>query len=246
MGKFTIHDAEHMPAVMAAKDILAQSSNAGTAQIALLCGATRQRQFLQSVGLLSSVSTEIPERARPLYPSNWGEVETATIGFGHGISVTPLAYVSAAASVINGGRRITPTFLKQSDDRRGEQVIKPETSRQMQELLRYVVTNGTGKNADVPGLDVGGKTGSAEKNERGRYVAHKLLTSFLGVFPIDNPRYLVFVMLDEPHGAKAEGVMALAGHTAAPLANRVIARIAPMLQMPVAALPPAPAVKGKS
>jgi cell division protein FtsI (penicillin-binding protein 3) len=98
--------------------------------------------------------------------------------------------------------------------------------------LRYVVTNGTGKLADVPGYDVGGKTGSAEKNVHGRYVAHKLLTSFCAVFPIDHPRYLVFVMLDEPGGANATGVMALAGHTAAPLAGRVIARIAPILEVP--------------
>jgi len=243
IGRFTIHDAEHMPAVMMAKDILAESSNAGTAQIALRSGPQRQRAWLQNLGLLQSVRTEIPERARPLYPSNWGQVETATIGFGHGISVTPLAFVTAAAEIVNGGRRIRPTFLKQTGDRRGEQILKPETSLRMRELLRYVVTNGTGRNADVPGYDVGGKTGSAEKNEGGRYIAHKLLTSFCAVFPIDNPRYLVFVMLDEPHGESA--VMALAGHTAAPLAGDVIAHIAPMLEMPPSAVVPVPA-KGNS
>jgi cell division protein FtsI (penicillin-binding protein 3) len=167
-----------------------------------------------------------------MVPTNWGEVETATIGFGHGISVTPLSFVAAAASVVNGGRRVAPTFLKRAGDARGEQVISPQTSETMRGLLRYVVTNGTGKLADVPGYDVGGKTGSAEKNVHGRYVAHKLLTSFCAVFPIDKPRYLVFVMLDEPSGADAVGVMALAGHTAAPLAGRVIARIAPILEVP--------------
>jgi cell division protein FtsI (penicillin-binding protein 3) len=243
IGRYTIHDAEHMPAVMAAKDILAESSNAGTAQIALRSGPERQRQWMQSLGLLQAVRTEIPERARPLYPSNWGQVETATIGFGHGISVTPLAFVTAAATIVNGGRRIEPTFLKQSGDRRGAQVLSYETSVKMRELLRYVVTNGTGKNADVPGYDVGGKTGSAEKNQHGRYIAHKLLTSFCAVFPVDNPRYLVFVMLDEPHGETA--VMALAGHTAAPLAGDVIAHIAPMLEMPNTAAVPVPG-KGNS
>jgi len=244
IGKFTIHDAERMPAVMAAKDILAESSNAGTAQIALRSGPERQKQWLQNLGLLQATHTEIPERARPLYPTNWGQVETATIGFGHGISVTPLAFVSAVAAVVNGGRRIQPTFLKQDGDRRGAQILSPETSLKMRELLRYVVTNGTGKNADVPGYDVGGKTGSAEKNDHGRYIAHKLLTSFCAVFPVDNPRYLVFVMLDEPHGESA--VMALAGHTAAPLAGDVIAHIAPMLEMPkTAAAVPIPG-KGNS
>ncbi len=235
IGRFMIRDAEHMPAQMMARDILAQSSNAGTAQIALRSGPDRQREFLTSLGLLAAPRSEIPEGSAPIYPRHWGQVETATIGFGHGISVSPLAFVTAAAMVVNGGRRIRPTFLKQDGDQRGEQVIKPATSIAMRGLLRYVVTSGTGKSADIQGYDVGGKTGSAEKNEHGRYVAHKLLTSFCAAFPIDNPRYLVFVMLDEPHGANATGVMALAGHTAAPLAGSVIAHIAAMLEMPTSA-----------
>lgn len=238
IGRFTIHDAEHMPETLAARDILALSSNAGTAQIALRSGPERQRAFLASMGLLSVVHSELAEAAKPIYPRHWGEVETATVGFGHGISVSPLAFVTAAATIVNGGRRIVPTFLKRDGDARGEQLISPETSATMRGLLRYVVTDGTGKLADVPGYDVGGKTGSAQKNDHGRYIAHKLLTSFCAVFPVDNPRYIVFVMLDEPHGANAQGVMALAGHTAAPLAARVIARIAPMLQVPMASLPP--------
>jgi cell division protein FtsI (penicillin-binding protein 3) len=232
IGNHTIHDAEKLPAMMMAKDILAQSSNVGTAQIALRSGPARQRAFLKSMGLLDPVATELPERRRPLIPRNWGPTETATIGFGHGISVAPLSFVAAAATVVNGGRRIVPTFLRRPLDSRGAQIIKPETSAQMRVLLRYDVTNGTGRNADVPGYDVGGKTGSAEKNIGGRYVAHKLLTSFCAVFPMHDPRYIVFVMIDEPHGDKASGVMALAGHTAAPVAGRVVSRIAPLLGVP--------------
>jgi cell division protein FtsI (penicillin-binding protein 3) len=237
IGRYTIHDAEHMPATLTARDILAQSSNAGTAQIALRSGPARQRAFLARLGLLDRVHTELPEVAAPLVPHNWGEVETATIGYGHGISVSPLSFVTAAAEVVNGGRRIEPTFLKRNGDARGEQVISPQTSAIMRGLLRYVVTDGTGKKADVPGYDVGGKTGSAEKVSGGRYIAHRLLTSFCAVFPIENPRYLVFVMLDEPHGTKATYGFALAGFTAAPLAGQVIARIAPMLGMPAQGVP---------
>ncbi|HEY1638688.1 MAG TPA: penicillin-binding protein 2 [Rhizomicrobium sp.] len=233
IGRYTIHDAERMPAMLTARDVLAQSSNAGTAQIALRSGPERQQSFLHKLGLLSPVRSEDPEGARPLYPRHWGQTETATVGFGHGISVSPLSFVTAAAMVVNGGRRITPTFLKHEGDGRGEQVISPETSATMRQLLRYVVTDGTGKLADVSGYNIGGKTGSAEKTDGHRYVAHKLLTSFCAVFPIDNPRYLVFVLLDEPHGANASGVMALAGHTAAPLAGRVVAKIAPMLELPM-------------
>jgi cell division protein FtsI (penicillin-binding protein 3) len=232
IGRYTIHDAERMPAMLKVRDVLAQSSNVGTAQIALRSGPERQQAFLRKLGLLSRVRSEDPEGARPLYPRRWGQTETATVGFGHGISVSPLSFVTAAAMVVNGGHRISPTFLRHDADARGAQVISPETSATMRQLLRYVVTDGTGKLADVPGYNVGGKTGSAEKTDGHRYVAHKLLTSFCAVFPIDNPRYLVFVLLDEPHGANASGVMALAGHTAAPLAGRVVAKIAPMLELP--------------
>jgi cell division protein FtsI (penicillin-binding protein 3) len=233
IGKYTIHEAEHMPAMLAARDILAKSSNIGTTQIALRSGPTRQRQFLTTMGILSRLHTELPEARRPLYPSNWGTIETATISFGHGISVSPLTFVAAAAAVVNGGRKITPTFLKHPEDARGEQLIKPETSVKMRELLRYVVTNGTGKNADVAGYDVGGKTGSAQKPKlNGHGYTHSLMTSFCAAFPIDDPRYLVFVLMDDPHGTKETGGFALAGYTAAPLAGRVIARIAPILGVP--------------
>jgi cell division protein FtsI (penicillin-binding protein 3) len=235
LGKHSIHEAEHMPATLPARDILAQSSNIGTLQIALRSGPTRQREFLGHMGLLKPIQTDLPESARPLYPVNdWGQIQTATIGFGQGISVSPLSFVAAAASVVNGGRRVTPTFLKQTEsDLRGEQVIKPETSEQMRDLLRYVVTSGSGKKADIPGYDVGGKTGSAQvPGPHGRYIPHALRTSFYGVFPVHNPRYVVFILLDQPHGTKETGGFALAGWTAAPTVGRVIQRIAPLLGVP--------------
>jgi cell division protein FtsI (penicillin-binding protein 3) len=233
IGRHTIHEAEHMPATLMARDVLAQSSNIGTSEIALRSGGVRQRAFLTSFGLLEPLRAELPERPRPRYPANWGVLETATVSFGHGISVSPLAYAAAAAAVVNGGRRITPTFLKTDADRRGEQLISPESSETMRGLLRYVVTDGTGKKADVPGYDVGGKTGSAEKPGKHGYREHQLVTSFCAAFPIENPRYLVFVLLDEPHGTKATGGFALAGYTAAPMAGHVIARIAPLLGVPI-------------
>lgn len=232
MGRFVIRDAERLPAMLSVRDVLAVSSNVGTVQIALRSGPARQQAFLRNMGLLDAAQLEVPESARPLTPRNWGPVETATIGFGHGISVSPVAFATAASILVNGGRRITPTFLKRAPDTRGEQVIKPETSATMRQLLRYVVTNGTGRSADVPGYEVGGKTGSAEKPGKHGYVEHKLLTSFCAVFPISNPKYLVFVLMDEPHGTKKTFGFALAAYTAAPAARRVIARIAPMMGMP--------------
>jgi cell division protein FtsI (penicillin-binding protein 3) len=238
IGKYTIHEAERMPATLTARDILAQSSNIGTAQIALRSGGVRQKEFLTRLGLLTPLATELPEQRKSIYPANWGTIETATIGFGQGISVSPLRFLASAAAIVNGGRQIVPTFLKTDADRRGAQLIKPETSEQMRGLLRYVVTNGTGKNANVEGYDVGGKTGSAQvPGEHGRYIPHALRTSFFAAFPIENPRYVLFVLLDQPHGTKATSGFALAGYTAAPLAGRVISRIAPLLGVPNTAPP---------
>jgi cell division protein FtsI (penicillin-binding protein 3) len=234
IGTHTIHEAEHMPATLPARDILAQSSNIGTSQIALRSGGAREREFLAHLGLFKPVDTELPETARPLYPTMWGDIQTANVAFGQGIAVTPLSFVAAAAQVVNGGRRITPTFLKQDrSDLRGEQVIREDTSIQMRDLLRYVVTNGSGRRADIPGYDVGGKTGSAQvAGPHGRYIPHALRTSFYGVFPVHNPRYVVFILLDQPHGTKETGGFALAGWTAAPAVGRVIQRIAPLLGVP--------------
>lgn len=240
MGRYTIRDAERLPSAMMARDVLAESSNVGTAQIGLRSGPERQRAFLMSMGLLRSAKMELPETAWPIVPARWGQIETATVSFGHGISVSPIAFATAASILVNGGRRIQPSLLRQPADTRGTQVIKPETSAQMRELLRYIVTNGTGKKADVVGYEVGGKTGSAEKPGKHGYVEHKLLTSFCAVFPISKPRYLVFVMMDEPHGNKSTFGFALAGYTAAPAAGRVIARIAPMLGVPAVPPPPKP------
>lgn len=234
IGNHTIHEAEHMPATLAARDILAQSSNIGTSQIALRSGGTREREFLAHLGLFKPVETELPETARPLYPTMWGDIQTANVAFGQGIAVSPLSFVAAAAQVVNGGRRITPTFLKQeSHDLRGARLIREDTSLKMRDLLRYVVTNGSGKKADVPGYDVGGKTGSAQvAGPHGRYIPHALRTSFYGVFPVHNPRYVVYVLMDQPHGTKETGGFALAGWTAAPTVGRVIQRIAPLLGVP--------------
>jgi cell division protein FtsI (penicillin-binding protein 3) len=245
IGKYTIREAEKMDAYLPMREVLAQSSNIGSAQIAMRSGPARQREFLSTMGLLSPLKTNLPEIARPLYPkSNWGTIETATIGFGHGIGVSPLSYAAAAASVVNGGRKIVPTFVKSPGDNRGEQVIKPETSAKMRELLRYVVTNGTGRKADIPGYNVGGKTGSAEKPGKHGYQEHSLVTSFFATFPAEDPRYVVFVMLDEPHGTKETFGFALAGYTAAPMAGRIISRIAPLLGVPNRAPPVALAQTG--
>jgi cell division protein FtsI (penicillin-binding protein 3) len=229
VGRFFIHDFERLGPVLSAAMVFADSSNIGTAQIELRSTPEHQQAFLRSLGLLDPVRTELPEIASPLYPRRWATVESATIAFGQGISVNPLSFTAAAAAIVNGGTRIHPTFLKADHVQTGARVISEDTSRTMRGLMRLVVTAGTGKSADVPGYDVGGKTGTAEKPQNGRYAHHSLISSFCGVFPISDPQYLVFVMLDEPHGNKASAGFATGGWTAAPAVGRVIARVAPLL-----------------
>jgi cell division protein FtsI (penicillin-binding protein 3) len=229
LGHFLIHDFERLGPVLPAAMVFAKSSNIGTAQIELRSGPDKQKPFLHKLGLLSPLKTELPEMASPLYPHHWETVEAATIAYGHGISVNPLTFAAAAAAVVNGGTLIHPTFLMHPEVQHGERVISEETSRTMRQLLRLVVMEGTGTKADVPGYDVGGKTGTAEKAEHGSYAHHLLISSFCAVFPIDDPQFLVFLMLDEPHGNKESGGFATGGETAAPAVGRIIARIAPLL-----------------
>jgi len=229
LGRYRIHDFEKLGPAIPAAMVFAESSNIGTAQIALRSGPAKQKPFLSRLGLLDPLKTELPEIASPLYPRRWERVEAATIAYGHGISVNPLGFAAAAAAVVNGGTLIHPTFLKRDTPQQGERVISEETSQTMRSLMRLVVTDGTGKKADVPGYDVGGKTGTAEKPVNGSYARRLRISSFCGVFPMSDPQYLVFIMLDEPQGNKASFGFATGGWTAAPAAGRVIARIAPLL-----------------
>ena len=228
-GRYTINDFSNHGSSLPASMVFAESSNIGTAQIALRAGPTRQQTFLRRVGLLDGLKTELPEMASPLYPRGWNEIQTVTISYGQGISVNPLAFAAAAASVVNGGTLVRPTFVKQTAPQKGERIISEAASQKMRDLMRLVVTDGTGSKADVPGYEVGGKTGTADKPVNGSYARHLVLSSFAGVFPMSQPQYLVFVMIDEPKGTKASFGFATGGWTAAPTVGRIISRVAPLL-----------------
>jgi cell division protein FtsI (penicillin-binding protein 3) len=177
---------------------------------------------------MSMPDIEVPERAAPLLPSPWGELSTLTASFGHGIAVSPLQMVSAASSIVNGGILVHPTFVRsqnghtENKESSEVRVVSPQTAHRMRQLLRLVVTDGTGGKADVPGFNVGGKTGTAEKSAVGGYDKKRLISSFLGVFPADAPRYAVYVMVDEPQGIKESYGYATAGWVAAPAVKNVI------------------------
>lgn len=201
----TIHDSHPENRWLSVSEVFMVSSNIGSARIAHQLGADVQSEFLERLGLFDRASVEIPEIGRPLLPIKWGPTETATVSYGHGISVSPLSIASAMASLVNGGYKIEPTVLRLQNFDAGTRtrVVRAETSRQMRRLMRQVVTQGTGGKADVPGYSVGGKTGTADKPSAGGYNKSKQMTSFVGVFPSNKPQYLVLAVLDEPKGLKS-------------------------------------------
>jgi cell division protein FtsI (penicillin-binding protein 3) len=232
VGRFSISDTHPFNRPCSVAEIMKESSNIGTAQIAAQVGAARQRAFLDKMGFLDPVEVELKERGDTLTPgSNWGDIATMTVGYGHGIAVTPLHLATGYATLFNGGIYRPATLLKANGDNppKGRRVFSADTSYRMRALLRLVVTDGTGRKADAPGYRVGGKTGTAEKLLGGRYAGNLVVTTFAGVFPMDDPRYVVVVMLDEPKPTAQTFGFRTAGWNVAPVVSKTVSRIAPML-----------------
>jgi cell division protein FtsI (penicillin-binding protein 3) len=232
VGRHSIEDFHGKHRVLTVPEIFIYSSNIGTARMALAAGTPEQEAFLEKIGLLDSMRTELPEVGAPLSPRRpWSTISSVTIAFGHGISVSPMQTAVAGAALINGGYLIAPTFLPRTAEQAAEvarPVMRPETSQLMRHLFRLNVLKGSGRRADVAGYSVGGKTGTAEKVVDGRYSGDKRRNAFLAAFPMDAPKYLVLVLLDEPKPEKP-GIGATAGLNAAPTVSNIVRRIAPML-----------------
>jgi cell division protein FtsI (penicillin-binding protein 3) len=232
IGNASISDYHAQRRVLTVPEIFTNSSNIGTARMALDVGTEGHQEFLRRVGLFDRLTTEVPESAKPLLPKHWSKLATATAAFGHGFAVQPLQGISVIGGLLNNGVMTAPTFLKREvaeAEVLAKRIVRPETSEKMRYLFRLNVTEGTASKADVIGYRVGGKTGTAEKVEDGRYTPDKLLNSFIGAFPMDNPRYAIIVMLDEPKATPETYGFATAGWNAVPTAGKIIERIAPLL-----------------
>jgi len=241
-GRQTISDyrGENRPLTM--PEVFIHSSNVGTARMALALGAEHQQGFLRELGLLDRLRTELAESAAPLVPARWGEINTATISFGHGIAVQPLSASMATAALVNGGYVIPPTFLMRSEDDAQaltNQVISRETSEALRYVMRLNAEEGSARSASIAGFYVGGKTGTAEKVVDGRYARDKRLNTFFAVAPADDPRYLFLTILDEPKALPETHGFATSGWNAAPTTGKIIERVAPMLDIPPRFEPPA-------
>jgi cell division protein FtsI (penicillin-binding protein 3) len=236
IGRYRITDFEGKHRWLYLPEVLAYSSNLGAAHIGLDVGAERQRAWLKMMGMFGRVPIQLPEAAMPIVQpaSAWKEIVTMTVAFGHGISVSPLHVVRGTAAVASGFL-VRPTILALQSDEEPKRVPVEQASTMdiMRKLMRLVVTDGYGKNAEVPGYYPGGKTGTAEKvgkhgYDRG-FKENFNVSAFISVFPMNAPRYAVYMMLDQPHGNKSTHGFSTAGWVAAPAAGRVIARIGPML-----------------
>jgi cell division protein FtsI (penicillin-binding protein 3) len=242
-GKFDIHDFHAQHRVLTVPEIFTYSSNIGAARAALAVGVEAHKAFLRKLGQLDRLRTELPESAEPIVPKRWGELNTITIAFGHGLSVAPLQAVMGVAALMNGGMLISPTFLRRTEAEAqalGKQVIKPSTSEMMRYLMRLNVEKGTAEKAEVRGYYIGGKTGTADKVINGHYSKTKVLTDFMAVLPADQPRFVMLIMLDDPQAIPETHGFTTSGWNAVPVGGAVVARIAPLLGIePRLDLPPA-------
>ncbi len=232
VGSRTIKDSHPMGASLNVPQALVHSSNTVTARVADALGAERMRRAMIDLGMDRRPFIELPARGKPIFPQGpWSRVTNMTVGFGHGLAVSPLHLASAYAAMVNGGiwRPTTLMKLDPADVPRGRRVFKESTSSRMRQMLRMISLYGTGRSADAPGYRVGGKTGSAEKAGRGGYNKTSLVSSFAAAFPMDAPRYVVVVVVDEPKGTLASSFQRTAAFTAAPVVGRLVPRIGPML-----------------
>ncbi|WP_375658996.1 peptidoglycan D,D-transpeptidase FtsI family protein [Bartonella sp. MR30HLJHH] len=228
---YTIHDFHGKNRPLTLWEVFIYSSNIGSAKEALAIGIDKHRGFLQKLGLLDRLTTELPEVAHPIVPHHWKDIHSMTISFGHGMATTPLQTAVGAAALMNGGWLIAPTFLKRTKGQtlhHAKRVLQAKTSQNMRYLYKLNSDIGSGRNAKVEGYRVGGKTGTAEKVENGKYSKTKNFNSFLAAFPIDDPVYVVLTIIDEPKPAEGQR-SATAGMNAGPMLANIVRRTASFL-----------------
>ncbi|PZX53736.1 cell division protein FtsI (penicillin-binding protein 3) [Cereibacter changlensis] len=233
-GKFNINEFEghNYGPFLSATDVIVKSSNVGVAHIALQIGGLRQQAFLKSLGFFDATPVELIEApgAKPLIPARWADITTITTSYGHGMSASPLHLAAAYSAIANGGIAVKPTLLRQDGPRPAERVMRKEVALSAVSMLRQVVTRGTASYGDVPGYEVAGKTGTADKPKpSGGYWNDKVINTFASTFPASDPKYVLILTLDEPVETTGPKPRRTAGWTSVPVAAEVIRRVAPLL-----------------
>ena len=242
-GRFTIKEFQNKNygPLLSVRDVIAKSSNVGTANLALQIGALNQQAFYKSLGFFDPTEIELVEApgAKPIVPKKWPDITVITTSYGHGISASPMHLAAAYATIANGGVRVRPTLLHGGVPQNGPRVMSAETAREAKDMLREVVTHGTATMAEVPGYEVAGKTGTAEKpNKQGGYDKDKVVNTFAMLFPASDPKYVLVVTLDEPVETSGSEPRRTAGWTAVPVAGEIVRRAAPLLGLRPKVEPP--------
>ena len=213
-------------------EVIVHSSNIGSAKIAEKFGSSTQLKYLRSLGLMNKLSLEIPELGKPQVLMDKKVLSTMTISYGHGISITPMHLTSATGTIVNNGVKVEPTLIKGKVQEKNELIISKETSIKMKSIMRLVVSNknGTAKKAEAPGYLIGGKTGTAEKiNPSGGYLKKENIVAFTGAFPMNDPKFILTIMIDNPKGQKFSYGYRTAGWVVAPVVKQLVTRVAPIL-----------------
>ncbi|MFN3944390.1 MAG: peptidoglycan D,D-transpeptidase FtsI family protein [Allosphingosinicella sp.] len=231
IGRFRISDYKGKNRPLNVAETLVHSSNIATARIADELGLERLQASFRALGFDTAPPLELAERSRPLWPREWSRATLLTSSYGHGVAITPLQLASAYAALVNGGVWRPATLLKRDGPPpEGRQVYSPETSYKLRQMLRLVALHGSGKRGDAPGFRVGGKTGTAEKITTGGGYSRKVnVSTFAAAFPMDDPRYVVIVMLDAPKATADTFGYTTAGWVSAPVVHRVVSRAGPLL-----------------
>jgi cell division protein FtsI (penicillin-binding protein 3) len=240
-GRQVIREYHGTGRTLTVPEVFVHSSNMGSVKMALSVGVEGHKAFLRKMAQLDRMRTELPESAEPILPPRWGELNTATIAFGHGLAVAPIQALAAVGALVNGGKLMTPTYIKRAPDdaeRASVRVIKPETSEAMRYIMRLNGERGSARKADVPGYFVGGKTGTAEKVINGRYAKNKNFTTFMAIVPADKPRYLFLAIYDEPKGYAESGGYSTAAWNAGVTTGKLVERASPILGLPPRFEPP--------
>lgn len=230
VARFTINDYHAKNRWLSLAEVFIYSSNIGSAQMVSEVGPVAQKAFMDKLGFLSPVPVELPERGSPLYPKVWRPINMMTISYGHGIAISPLHLTAGIAAMVNGGTMYKPTLIASGEPRKGDRIISKRTSKAIRQLMRLNNIEGSGKKSNAVGYLVGGKTGTAEKiGANGGYARKSLISSYVAAFPMNDPEYVVYAVLDEPQGTKATFGYATGGWVAAPVISRVVSQMGPML-----------------
>lgn len=236
VGKNLVEDV-HPPcneSKCSVKEIFVHSSNVGTIQMIRDIGTNLQQIYLDRLGLFNKIDLNLPELAVPQQPDPWRSVNTDSISYGYGLSISPLHLTVATASILNGGYLVRPTLEKKTKHNKEslDQVFSTKTSDEMKYLFNQVVLEGSAKEAFKNSANksiVGGKTGTARTIRDGVYSRDHKMTSFISVFPIHEPQYILLTVIDRPRGVEEDFYWTNAGWNAAKVGKLIIDRIGPIL-----------------